>query len=92
MNKALKDLEIFIRSEQEFPPLIKAGLIHPQFETIHPFIDGNGRIGRLLVTLLLIQSGHLTKPLLYLSYYFKQHQSEYYNKLQRIRDSGEWEL
>lgn len=92
MDKALSDLEIFITSEHEFPPLIKAGLVHSQFETIHPFIDGNGRIGRLLVTLLLIQSGHLTKPLLYLSYYFKQHQSEYYNELQRIRDSGDWEL
>jgi len=92
MDKALNDLETFIKSEHEFPPLIKAGLVHSQFESIHPFIDGNGRIGRLLITLLLIQTGHLTKPLLYLSYYFKQNRTEYYNKLQRIRDNGEWEL
>jgi Fic family protein len=91
MGKALKDLEIFIKSKHEFPPLIKAGLVHSQFETIHPFIDGNGRIGRLLITLLLIQNGHLTKPLLYLSYYFKQNRSEYYNRLQMVRDFGEWE-
>jgi Fic family protein len=92
MDKALNDLVKFIKSQHEFPPLIKAGLVHSQFETIHPFIDGNGRIGRLLITLLLIQNGHLTKPLLYLSYYFKQNRNEYYNRLQMVRDSGEWEL
>jgi Fic family protein len=91
MDKALNDLEIFIKTKHEFPPLIKAGLVHYQFETIHPFIDGNGRIGRLLITLLLIQNGHLTKPLLYLSYYLKQNRSEYYNRLQKVRDSGDWE-
>ena len=92
MNKALNDLVKFIKIEHEFPPLIKAGLVHSQFETIHPFIDGNGRIGRLLITLLLIKNGHLTKPLLYLSYYFKKNRNEYYDKLQMVRDSGEWEL
>jgi Fic family protein len=91
MNKALNELKTFIKSEHEFPPLIKAGLVHSQFETIHPFIDDNGRIGRLLITLILIQNGHLTKPLLYLSYYFKKHQTEYYKRLQRVRDSGDWE-
>ena len=91
MKKALKDLELFIKKEYELPPLIKAGLVHSQFETIHPFLDGNGRIGRLLITLLLTRSKHLSRPLLYLSYYFKQHRTEYYDRLQAVRDKGEWE-
>jgi Fic family protein len=91
MKNALKDLEAFIKKEVELPPLIKAGLIHYQFETVHPFLDGNGRIGRLLITLLLAKTAHLSRPLLYLSYYFKQNRTEYYNRLQNVRDSGEWE-
>ncbi|UCG02778.1 MAG: Fic family protein [Candidatus Heimdallarchaeota archaeon] len=91
MKKALKDLELFIRKEDDLPPLIKAGLVHSQFETIHPFLDGNGRIGRLLITLLLTRSQHLSRPLLYLSYYFKQNRTEYYERLQAVRDKGEWE-
>jgi Fic family protein len=92
MKLALKDLERFIKKDKELPPLIRAGLVHSQFETIHPFLDGNGRIGRLLITLLLTESKHLSRPLLYLSYYFKQNRSEYYDRLQAVRDKGEWEL
>jgi Fic family protein len=92
MKIAFQDLEKFIKKEKDLPPLIKAGLVHSQFETIHPFLDGNGRIGRLLITLLLTESKHLSRPLLYLSYYFKQNRMEYYDRLQAVRDKGEWEL
>ena len=68
--------------------LIKAGLVHSQFETIHPFLDGNGRMGRLLITFLLCQQQVLKRPLLYLSAYFREHRSEYYERLQAVRDSG----
>ena len=71
--------------------LVKAALIHVQFETIHPFLDGNGRLGRLLITLLLCAEGVLQEPLLYLSLYFKQHREEYYDLLQRVRTEGDWE-
>ena len=91
MKIALKDLEEFMKKEVDLPPLIKAGLIHSQFETIHPFLDGNGRIGRLLITLSLTQSGHLSRPLLFPSHYFKQNRTEYYERLQAVRDKGEWE-
>lgn len=73
------------------PPLIKAGLVHAQFESIHPFPDGNGRIGRLLITFILCAEGVITRPLLYLSLYFKQRRAEYYSALQKIRTDGEWE-
>jgi Fic family protein len=73
------------------PPLIKAGLLHVQFESIHPFLDGNGRIGRLLVTLYLCVHGVLRRPLLYLSFYLKSHRADYYRLLQEVRERGAWE-
>jgi Fic family protein len=75
----------------DIPPLLKAGLIHLQFESIHPFLDGNGRLGRLLITLYLCAENVLRQPLLYLSLYFKQHREDYYRLLQEVRDRGEWE-
>lgn len=77
--------------ESRLPPLIKAGLLHVQFETIHPFLDGNGRIGRLLVTLYLCVHDVLRKPLLYLSLYLKMHRGDYYRLLQEVREHGAWE-
>lgn len=88
--KCLNDLELFLHDE-EIPILIKAALAHVQFETIHPFLDGNGRIGRLLITLLLCEGKVLKQPLLYLSYYFKLHRQYYYELLNSIRDQGDWE-
>lgn len=87
----LSDLEKFIHSEEFIPPLVKIGLVHAQFETIHPFLDGNGRIGRLLIAFFLCQNEILIKPVLYLSHYFKSHRQEYYELLQRVRDQGTWE-
>jgi Fic family protein len=91
MKKALSDLESFIHQEVALPLLLKVGLVHAQFETIHPFLDGNGRIGRLLITFILCSEGALRKPLLYLSHFFKEHRPEYYSYLQKIRDEGDWE-
>ncbi|MGI6436371.1 MAG: Fic family protein [Syntrophomonadaceae bacterium] len=91
MMQAMGDLEIFLNDDIHLPFLIKVGLAHAQFETIHPFLDGNGRMGRLLITFLLCSSGILKKPLLYLSYYFKKFRNEYYNYLQAIRDNDAWE-
>jgi len=88
---ALAALEAFLHSQSSLPQLIQIGLAHAQFETIHPFLDGNGRIGRLLITFLLCQREILLKPVLYLSHFFKQHRAEYYELLQAIRDRGEWE-
>ena len=81
MNQALNDLEKFIHAEDEYLPLIKAGLLHAQFETIHPFLDGNGRTGRMLVTMFLWHRRLLEMPVLYLSTYFQKHQETYYEKL-----------
>jgi Fic family protein len=88
----ITDLERFVNDEPERTPvLIKAALAHAQFETIHPFLDGNGRVGRLLVSLLLHDGGLLAEPLLYLSLYFKRHRQVYYERLQAIRTQGDWE-
>ena len=84
-------LERFCHADDGLPSLVRAGLAHVQFETIHPFLDGNGRVGRLLVALLLCDAGALRQPLLYLSLYFKQHRSYYYDLLNRVRDTGDWE-
>jgi Fic family protein len=89
--KLLADLEQFINTDASLPPLIKAGLAHVQFETIHPFLDGNGRIGRLLIVLSFMQDGLLTEPILYPSYYFKKHHMEYYQRLDRVRTDGDFE-
>jgi len=91
MRKCLGDLEIFIHGNSELPTLIKIALIHVQFETIHPFLDGNGRLGRLLITLLLYNEGLLKQPLLYLSLYFKANRNRYYELLQEVRTKGAWE-
>ena len=91
LDQAMSDLERFIHDETELPLLIKIGLVHAQFETIHPFLDGNGRVGRLLITFLLCQKEVLTKPVLYLSYYFKRHRQQYYDELQALRNAGTWE-
>jgi Fic family protein len=87
----LGDLERFLHSSDDMPLLIKIGLAHAQFETVHPFLDGNGRVGRLLVTFLLCEQRVLSKPVLYLSHYFKQHREDYYGQLQSVRDRGTWE-
>jgi Fic family protein len=89
--QALSDLEKFLHSDSGLPPLIQVGLAHAQFETIHPFLDGNGRLGRLLITFLLTEKRLLKKPVLYLSHYFKRHRAEYYERLQAVRDAGDWE-
>lgn len=94
MNQALNDLEKFIHADDEYLPLIKAGLLHAQFETIHPFLDGNGRTGRMLVTMFLWHRRLLEMPVLYLSTYFKEHQEVYYEKLNAYHSEngnvGEW--
>jgi Fic family protein len=90
MKAALSNLEGFIH-DSDTPPLIKAGLVHAQFETIHPFLDGNGRVGRLLINLLLVVDGVLPRPYLYLSLYLRQNRADYYDALQRVRTHGDWE-
>lgn len=88
----MADLERFLHeTESGLPVLVKAALAHVQFETIHPFLDGNGRLGRLLIALLLHQGRLLSQPLLYLSLYFKEHRALYYEHLTRVRATGDWE-
>ena len=92
VQDCMADLERFIHATDDgLPVLIKAGLAHVQFETIHPFLDGNGRLGRLLITLMLCNAGLLREPLLYLSLYFKRNRSAYYQLLNDIRHTGDWE-
>lgn len=89
--QALSDLERFLHSDSRLPVLVQVALAHAQFETIHPFLDGNGRIGRLLITFLLVERRLQRRPVLYLSYFFKRRRSEYYERLQAVRDEGDWE-
>ena len=91
VTQDLSELERFIHADTALPLLIKIGLVHAQFETIHPFLDGNGRVGRLLITFLLCEQRVLLKPVLYLSYFFKRHRQQYYEELQSVRDRGTWE-
>lgn len=91
MQRALDNFERFLHDDAPMPPLVRCGLAHAQFETIHPFLDGNGRVGRLLITFLLVHEGVLQRPLLYLSHYFKRYRAEYYDRLGAVRESGDWE-
>ncbi len=92
LDECLNQLELFLHDEETgLPLLVKAGLIHVQFETIHPFLDGNGRLGRLLITFLLCAKGALREPILYLSLYFKTNRAAYYELLDRVRTKGDWE-
>ncbi|MGE3769468.1 MAG: Fic family protein [Bdellovibrionales bacterium] len=92
VNELMSDLEKFAHDEEmKMPALVKAALLHVQFETIHPFLDGNGRLGRLLITLLLCADGVLIEPILYLSLHFKEHRQLYYDLLQDVRLKGDWE-
>jgi Fic family protein len=91
ISNLMSDLEKYINEHNDMPALIKAGLVHVQFETIHPFLDGNGRIGRLLIVLMLIQDGLLAAPILYPSYFFKKHRLAYYHALDRVRTHGDFE-
>ncbi len=90
-REAMEHLENYLHAKDTVPPLVKCALVHAQFESIHPFLDGNGRIGRLLVTFLLCWQDILKRPLLYLSDYFKRYRDEYYARLQQIRDQDDWE-
>ncbi len=91
LMNCMGELELFINRDDVVSPLIRAALVHVQFESIHPFLDGNGRVGRLLIQMMLCSSGVLRKPLLYLSLFFKQHRQEYCRLLNGIRQEGNWE-
>ena len=91
MQSAMSALEKYMNENDEYDPLIQAALLHYQFETIHPFLDGNGRIGRLLVLLFLMERGMLEKPLIYISYFLKKNQVEYYDRISEVRRSGNYE-
>src|SRR5213594_3685138 len=90
MKEALADWERFLHEREKLPDLIQCALMHEQFEAIHPFLDGNGRVGRLLITLFLIERGRLSQPLLYLSAYIEAYRQDYYDGLQRVRTDGDW--
>lgn len=92
VQDCMGDLERFLHGATDgIPPLVRAGICHVQFETIHPFLDGNGRVGRLLITFMLVHAGVLSQPLLYLSLFFKQHRQVYYDLLDNVRQTGDWE-
>jgi Fic family protein len=91
MREALNEYELFLHTDTAIPPLIQVALAHAQFETIHPFLDGNGRMGRLLITFQLAAQGILREPILYLSIFFKRNRRAYYDRLQAVRDEGDWE-
>lgn len=91
MQNAMTDLEKYINENTDYDPLIRVALIHYQFETIHPFLDGNGRIGRLLILLYLMEQGLLAKPVIYISYFLKKNQIEYYDRISEVRRSGNFE-
>lgn len=91
MQTAMSDLEKYINENVDYDPLIRVALIYYQFETIHPFLDGNGRIGRLLILLYLVEQGLLTKPVIYISYFFKKNQIEYYDRISEVRRTGNFE-
>ena len=91
MMNAMSDLEKYINENTEYDPLVRAALIHYQFETIHPFLDGNGRIGRLLILLYLMEQGLLKEPVIYVSYFLKKNQVEYYDRISEVRRSGNYE-
>lgn len=90
MNECLDAWEKFLHVRDAMPDLVQCALLHEQFEAIHPFLDGNGRVGRLLITLFLIERGRLSQPLLYLSDYIEAHRQDYYDLLQRVRTHGDW--
>ncbi len=91
LGELLSDFERAIHDKSDLPPLVRIGLLHVQFETLHPYLDGNGRLGRLLITLLLRHWGLLSQPLLYLSLFLKTHRREYYHRLGAVRTDGDWE-
>jgi Fic family protein len=91
LGETLSAFEKYLHGGLDLPPLVRAGLLHVQFESIHPYLDGNGRVGRMLVTLLLEHWGLLSKPILYLSLFFKRHRDEYYRRLNAVRVDGDWE-
>jgi Fic family protein len=91
MHDCLSELERYIYQESQLPPLVRIALIHYQFEAIHPFLDGNGRIGRLLISLLLVDWGLFSQPLLNLSRFFEDNRQEYYDRLLAVSQSGQWE-
>ena len=91
LPELLDNLEKYLHAEEGLPPLVRAGIAHVQFETVHPYLDGNGRMGRLLIALLLEHWKVLPHPLLYLSLFFRRHQAEYYRRLSRVRTDGDWE-
>ena len=91
MQTAMSDLEKYMNGDDSLDPLIQAALIHYQFETTHPFLDGNGRVGRLLITLFLMEKGILSRPALYISYFLKMNRIEYYDRMTQVRKTGDYE-